>query len=123
MVLVRRKKYNWWPVIIACITVGALLFIGTIAAVVMMRKRKVEESPIRPAEEEKSPEEERPTVLVAEVRLEPVQQPVEPQQPGIEDTQERLAEEPVAFDLASAVKPNPDIMSRLIQESPVDHDF
>ena len=26
-------------------------------------------------------------------------------------------------ELPNAVKPNPDIMSRLIQESPVDHDF
>jgi hypothetical protein len=48
---------------------------------------------------------------------------VKPQQPVIEKTQERLAEEPVVFELASAIKPNPDIMSRLIQDSPVDHDF
>lgn len=48
---------------------------------------------------------------------------MEPQQPVIEETQERLAEEPVVFELASAIKPNPDIMSRLIQDSPVDHDF
>jgi Na+/H+ antiporter NhaD/arsenite permease-like protein len=72
IILVQRKKYNWWPVIIACATVGALLFIGTIAAVVVMRKRKIEETPIRPAEEEKPPQEERPTEVKAEVRMEPI---------------------------------------------------
>jgi len=36
------KKYNILPVIIACAVFGLLIFIGTITAVVMMKKKKQE---------------------------------------------------------------------------------
>ena len=51
--ITRKKKYNIWPVIIACCVFGVLIFVGTIVAVVLMRKRQKQDSPVKPVEDEK----------------------------------------------------------------------
>jgi hypothetical protein len=114
------KKYNILPVIIACAVFGLLILIGTITAVVMMRKKKQEP----PTKDTQVAKQDSNPNFVLEVKLQPVLKPEVKDETILETIEiDKYTEETKAATLNSAAKLVPKLDLLIKPELPEDPDY